>query len=517
MFKTILKTLALSATTLTLLSACGASEALNAAIRNYEANQQAASKKSGSESSGFLSVGSDKEKGDSEDDGKYYPAVLAQESVERTVPNQPPEPEKQPIAEESRAIEEQPIAEESRPIESIEKQPIADNAEPAPYISTVVHPGTNTYIMDPPFEDDLLVIEPPLVKAARLAEEARIAEELRVAEEARLARLAEEKRIAEESSSIEEPTISYEEENRLAILAEKLRIQTELKADPSAFNTAATRVASIRIAGTHDDDGTFDNGDNTYDLTRSKTQDTFSISRDEGEDPGLIMTVNGVEHDIVPFIDGLGFSDGKVVVYYNEKTTGTYFAGNADIRKIIRGTHVTIQGGYIAYATDTTDYDASQSPFNVDYTKGFATVGIQTPAPVVATQTAVATYKGNGSLFSDSSSGGDIFWPSFWVSITMNVDFDANTITGTGSERHSQNKIIFNSAPIVGNGFDGTFTLNSSVRNYLNLNGNPTGQYGGNFFGANADDLAGVMSFQGTSRDLGVDIIGYGGFRADRQ
>ena len=485
MLKTILKTLALSAATLTFLSACGASDALNAAIRAYELNQQAASKKSGSKSSGYL--------GEEEDDGKYYPAVLAQ-TDERFLPSLSGEsanriePIKQRLVADDGGlaeIEEQHIAEESRPIENTEKQPIeiaafartteeqpiADGAESAPYISTAVHPGTNTYIMDPPLEEQTT---------------------------------------AEEVPPIKKQPISRAEKRRLAILAEKQRIQDELKADPSAFNTTSARVASIRVTGTH-------KGGDNYDITRSKTQDTFGISRDEGEDPALIMTVNGVEHDIVPFIDGLGFSDGKVVVYYNEKTTGTYFAGNADIRKIIRGTHVTIQGGYIAYATDTTDYDASQSPFNVDYTKGFATVGIQTPAPVVATQTAVATYKGNGSLFSDSSSGGDIFWPSFWVSITMNVDFDANTITGTGSERHSQNKIIFNSAPIVGNGFDGTFTLNSSVRNYLNLNGNPTGQYGGNFFGANADDLAGVMSFQGASKDLGVDIIGSGGFRADRQ
>ena len=511
MFKTILKTLALSATALTLLSACGASDSLNAAISAYDANLNA-----GSKSSGFRNAGSGTEEGDEE----YLPAVLPvirdtidRDTVVQRIEEQPirrqltaeesgpiePEDRSIAVAEESRIIEEEPIAiaEEASPEES------------APYVSIAVHPGTNTYIMDPPFEDDLLVIEPPLVKAARLAEEARIAEELRVAEEARRVRLAEEKRIAEENPPVEikEQPLSRAEKRRLAILAEKQRIKDELKADPSAFNTTSARVASIRVTGTHE-------GDDNYDITRSKTQDTFGISRDEGEDPVLTMTVNGVGHKVAPYLRDLGFSGGKVTIYYNENGVGPYFTGSADIKKIIRGTHATIQGDYVGYATDMTDYGVSES---VDYTRGFATIGIQTPAPVVDAQTAVATYNGTGSLLADLNSGDYNFWRSLRVSITMNVDFDANTIAGTGTERHSQNKITFNSAPIVGNGFEGTFAMNSHARNNFNLDGNPTGQYGGNFFGANADDLAGVMSFQGASKDLGVDIIGSGGFRADRQ
>ncbi len=482
MLKTILKTLALSAATLTFLSACGASDALNAAIRAYELNQQAASKKSGSKSSGYL--------GEEEDDGKYYPAVLAQ-TDERFLPSLSGEsanriePIKQRLVADDGGlaeIEEQHIAEESRPIENTEKQPIeiaafartteeqpiADGAESAPYISTAVHPGTNTYIMDPPLEEQTT---------------------------------------AEEVPPIKKQPISRAEKRRLAILAEKQRIQDELKADPSAFNTTSARVASIRVTGTH-------KGGDNYDITRSKTQDTFGISRDEGEDPVLTMTVNGVGHKVAPYLRDLGFSGGKVTIYYNENGVGPYFTGSADIKKIIRGTHATIQGDYVGYATDMTDYGVSQS---VDYTRGYATIGIQTPAPVVVAQTAVATYNGTGSLLADLNSGDYNFWRLLRVSITMSVDFDANTIAGTGRERHSQNKITFNSAPIVGNGFEGTFAMNSHARNNFNLNGNPTGQYSGNFFGANADDLAGVMSFQGASKDLGVDIIGSGGFRADRQ
>ncbi len=516
MFKTILKTLALSATTLTLLSACGASDALNAAIRTYELNQQ-----SGAGTNGYLSVGSGKEDGDSEDDEEYLPAVLAQ-TDERFLPSQSAEFaeieivreelvaddtglaefEEQRIAEladpeESRLIEEQPTAEESRPIE---EQPIGELADP---------------------EESRHIEEQPIVIAedARLAEIEKEIEKQRIAEEARLAEI-EKQRIAEEArlAEIEKQRPSHSENTRLGILAEEQRIKDELKADPSAFNTTSSRVSSIRFTGTHNGDGSTPySGDNTYDITRSKTQDTVGISRDEGEDPALILTINGVGHNVVPYTEAIGFTGGKVTIYYNEENISTYFIGDADIRKIIRGTHATIQGAYIKYSTDTADYGPSQSLVSVDYTRGVATVGIQTPASVVAAQSAVATYNGNGSLFADLSSGGDYFGESLSLSITMSVDFDANTIAGTGWERRSPYEITFNSAPIVGNGFEGTFTLNNSARDHLDIIDNPTGQYGGNFFGPNADDLAGVMSFQGASRDSGVDIIGHGGFRADRQ
>ncbi len=526
MFKTILKTLALSAATLTLLSACGASDALNAAIRAYEASLNES--QSGSETSGFLGVGSGTEEGDSEDDGKYYPAVRAQVD-ESLLPSQSAEFaeieivreelvaddnglaefEEQLTAEESRPDESRP--DESRPDESpTGRQPIAEEFRPIEEqpIGELASP-----------EKSRLVVEPLIAEDARLVEIEKEIEKQRIAEETRLAEI-EKQRIAEEArlAEIEKQRPSHSENTRLGILAEEQRIKDELKADPSAFNTTSSRVSSIRFTGTHNGDGSTPySGDNTYDITRSKTQDTVGISRDEGEDPALILTINGVGHNVVPYTEAIGFTGGKVTIYYNEENISNYFIGDADIRKIIRGTHATIQGAYIKYSTDTADYGPSQSLVSVDYTRGVATVGIQTPASVVAAQTAVATYNGNGSLFADLSSGGDYFGESLSLSITMNVDFDANTIAGTGWERGLPYEITFNSAPIVGNGFEGTFTLNNSARDHLDITDNPTGQYGGNFFGPNADDLAGVMSFEGASRDSGVNIIGHGGFRADRQ
>ena len=63
------------------------------------------------------------------------------------------------------------------------------------------------------------------------------------------------------------------------------------------------------------------------------------------------------------------------------------------------------------------------------------------------------------------------------------------------------------------------------MREWYDLSDNPTGHYDGNFFGPNADDLAGVMRFEGTEteaigptdRPYGGAVFGIGGFRGDRQ
>ncbi len=304
------------------------------------------------------------------------------------------------------------------------------------------------------------------------------------------------------------------------------RIQAEFKEDTSAFNTTSAQVASTRVAGTYYGEGEYYSYiPDIKDLTRKNTQDTFGIKKDEGEEQVLIMTINGVEYDLIPYIyehndaASSGVVDSYRSYYNDEENTGIYFIGNPNIQKIIRGTHATIQGDYIEYGKSLKHVigaDESQTQYSIDYTTGFATIGIQTDAAVVNSQSAVATYKGTGFLNTNSKKGRSYYW-STTIGITMNVDFDANTIAGT-----SHNKITFNSAPIVGNGFKGTFAFNRYANDTLfDLNGNPTGQYSGNFFGPNADDLAGVMSFDGTTYDYRtgrkIGVIGMGAFRADRQ
>ncbi len=259
----------------------------------------------------------------------------------------------------------------------------------------------------------------------------------------------------------------------------------------------------------------------------TKAQDTFSVST--GANDTIIMTVNGVDYSLVLSSHGtVEYSiDPKLNLEdYTSLTSPSSWRSADYLNKVTRGIHSTIQGDYVHYTTRTlanSYYDETGD--NLGYTTGFATIGIPTLASVVDGQTAVATYSGEAGL--------SIHQGLFkFFGITMSVDFDANTIAGTGNnidldvgEKHS-GKVVFNSAPIDGNGFEGTFTMNSGLRDHLDLIDNPTGQYSGNFFGPNADDLAGVMSFEGTARYFDTpyglipteyNIIGTGGFRADRQ
>ncbi len=467
MFKTILKTLALSATTLTLLSACGTLADLNAAIRAYEAQERESNRGSA------LTV-----------------AV--------------------------------PTAEERRQARKIRFGGDEYRLSEEEYRAALVPlhgDGSGFYS-----------------RTNELADLYRLGGEgYRVAA---VAHLAEASRVMEENDD------SYTELYRLEELRSKeyrleheRRIQDEFKEDPSAFNTTSARVASIRMVGTYYDNGTPYHGDDIEDITHSQTQDTFGIRKDEGVEPALILTLNGVEYDMIPEIiaheeaEHLGATIAYKSHYHNEENN-IYFVGSPNILKILGGTHATIQGDYVEYATYVdgvigidNNYE-SESQRSVDHRTGFATIGIPTPASVVDAQTAVAIYKGTaGDLsFLDRIP----FWTSSTTEITMNVDFDANTIagTGSGSDGPRTNKIIFNSAPIVGNGFEGTFAINSDMRDSYGLIDNPTGQYSGNFFGPNADDLAGVMSLDATARqyDEGYGetndpfaVIGIGAFRADRQ
>ena len=517
MFKTILKTVALSAATLTLLSACGATDALNAAIRAYELNQQAGLNESGSEEKKgvLLSV--------EEDDEEYLPAVLAQVD-ESLLPSQSAEfAEIEIVREELVAddnglaeFEEQRIAGEAR-LEEIEKQLIAEDIfrpdesptgrQPTAEESRAVKAQPIIEIEEQPIKEKPIteIVEQPITKKTRLAE----IEKQRIAEETRLAEI-EKQRIAEVTRSI----------------------QTEYHAPGSRL----TQVASIRVSGRYYDNGTIDYiNDDTQDIRHSKTQDRFSLTKDADDDNVLIMKINGVEYDLIPEVIGSRISNSE----YGHKTPiSTYFIARgmveAGVKEIISGTHATVQGDYVEYVTDSNDYTKYQGNASVDHTRGFATIGIQTPASVVAAQTAVATYKGTAYLDVSLAGGNGARRGSYrgirgvwtWTDsrVSMTVDFDANTILGTASvdnnNFNSHEKIIFHSAPIVGNGFAGSFTMNEDLRTryskFFGEDHNITGQYGGNFFGPNADDLAGVMRFDNATTN-NVAVVGIGGFRADRQ
>ena len=251
------------------------------------------------------------------------------------------------------------------------------------------------------------------------------------------------------------------------------------------------------------------------DIAVTKTPDaTFSLVL--GENDTAIATINGVEYEV---ISNSATAVGGYSPWYTDDPDRKVSDNRVTIwsrgsKRILKGIHPSIQGDYFEYWANTEGLDGNEDG---NYIKGFATMGVQTPASVVESQSAVAIYRGGGSLRSYEALGNSYGYnQDIRLAITMSVDFDANTIEGTGLRTEGgypeefDEKVIFNSAPIVDNGFEGAFTLNSEWRKSFGLTDNPTGQYSGNFFGPKADDLAGVMSFDG------VDTDGIGGFRADR-
>ncbi len=275
--------------------------------------------------------------------------------------------------------------------------------------------------------------------------------------------------------------------------------------------TTAPHAVSVTVASvTPAEDGIRRN------RTVTKTNTTFSLVL--GIDDTAIMTINGVDYEIM--LDSYYSGSSQYISNPNGKVSNnraTLSSRGNNIRRVVHGIHPTVQGDYFTYRTNT---DGGDYYDNDNYIKGVATMGIQTDAAVAQSQTAVAIYRGEGSLNAYESTYSDSI---VGLAITMSVDFDANTIQGTGMEtyydgshfNHSPANMTFNSAPIVGNGFSGTFTMNSELRERYRLTDNPTGQYSGNFFGPKADDLAGVMQFNGTT-DYNSEITRIGGFRADR-
>ncbi len=277
------------------------------------------------------------------------------------------------------------------------------------------------------------------------------------------------------------------------------------------------RIASLSEVGNYSFGSTSSASDNTFDYTYRETADTFNL-RVSGN--RLVMRINGVEYSVTLDNDSTNNYSGEGNVYL--------FVSGGDAPQVIDGTHARIQGTYVSYGTDTNDYGSEVDTFSLDLTFGYATVGSQTPPSAVASQTATATYEGRMSFNVNPSNVTSLDAPSdefYYGDASMDVNFDAMTIGGTAalSKDSDDNpdqsvdvgRITFAPSPIVGNGFAGTFTLNSDLRRDAALTGNPVGNYAGNFFGPEADDIAGVMQLNGTNANGAV--LGIGGFRGDRQ
>ncbi len=323
-------------------------------------------------------------------------------------------------------------------------------------------------------------------------------------------------------------------------------------ASPAA--AVADRVVSVRAVGPFNNGGTSNTNasgeefvrltlDDSYDIKLSESQDTFALVQSGNN---LVMTVNGTAYTFTPEEASAAVRDpndnSRIITparyRWNAATDGSLSGFSNDLRTVLNGTHPTIQGDYVRYSTGPS-FDRAVNE-TLDYTQGFATIGIQTPASVVASQTATATYTGSIEFDTQNNykktAGIDadttpLVYPyegqfSYLDGqLIMTANFTNNTIAGEQKYRFAtpgtnepiagrEAILTFNSAPIVGNGFAGTFTMNTDYQRFRGLtSNNPAGNhYAGNFFGPNADDIAGVLRFDGQA-----GVIGIAGFRADRQ
>ncbi len=365
-----------------------------------------------------------------------------------------------------------------------------------------------------------------------LSEESRLAEENRIAafavsEKAKIAPSAKRFVAAVREMSIRRANLSAEQYRWDA--SESSRV---------TYEPSTTVARTVSITRNYEKDS----ADTT--TTSATTNDAFNIIS-ERKDVAYTMTINGVNSGFDSQLVDIFDNTSQYIKNHGERYDthkANLFGGpdrNVNIRDVVNGTHPTIQGDYFGYRSYPQERYQEDRYTNV---AGIATIGIQTDAAVVESQTAVAIYRGEGFLGTREVGEGQYVGLDYnrygQFVINMTVDFDGNTIEGIGRGTpledygFSDDKITFNSAPIVGNGFEGTFNFDSGMREAYDITNNPTGQYSGNFFGPNADDLAGVMSFDATALEYDytyvpgiltpientsdINVTGIGGFRADR-
>lgn len=130
------------------------------------------------------------------------------------------------------------------------------------------------------------------------------------------------------------------------------------------------------------------------------------------------------------------------------------------------------------YSRFGTWYSSSHSTTEYFYTGDNATQAAQVPTQGTATYAgkAIRTVTSNGSLRSSGS-----------TDVGFNVDFGAKTISGTTTARQGFDTVSMNGS-ISGGGFSGNAT-----------SGSASGDFKGHFYGAGAEELAGMATFASDS------------------
>ncbi len=233
------------------------------------------------------------------------------------------------------------------------------------------------------------------------------------------------------------------------------------------------------------------------------TIESVTITVDGSEYELKRYAVGGKSRSAISLNDSRGYSRIWVGDIYN-------ILDDTITDKEIHGTHIS----YELYEFERVRGESPTWQTNNITRVGFTTVGIPTPISAVESQTAMATYTGDLEIQFEiiARNSNNVQYRA--NDLSMTVDFDENTIEGQANFSNRGGSITFNPAPINGNGFTGDITLSDRVRTRFDLTGNSIGHYAGNFFGPNAEDLAGVIGFNGKNGE--ADKFGTGGFRADR-
>ncbi len=306
----------------------------------------------------------------------------------------------------------------------------------------------------------------------------------------------------------------------------------------------------------------------TFDIDSDRVESTFHI--EANADKTLVMTINNVKYNLNR--DGNTVNtDGRPIqgprasdlgalnrlLWLGIQPTGT----TADI---VDGTNADVYGTYVSY--DINSYILGEG-VEFDFVQGYTTIGIPTPISFFDNQTATATYTGTLALILSSENFTEVTLRdrsnliAYNALLSMNVNFDADTIGGTASFRDIddgkpyiptlealggtgqaeltpeqielarqmqigadiQKRAVLGNAGILTlqetdinhNGFTGSFVMDDDARTLFGITDNPTGTYAGNFFGPEAQDLAGVLSLNATTNVSGQSFGG-GGFQADR-
>jgi hypothetical protein len=254
----------------------------------------------------------------------------------------------------------------------------------------------------------------------------------------------------------------------------------------------------------------------------TSTAGDFSIKPNNAG--GLDMKVNG---QTISFAGSDVNAEGNGWEKDDGKTKLTSFWGG-DVGKIVDGTDTNYVQVW-RYRTGSGN----------DLTRGFATIGVETPTSEVGTMTAKATYKGDARV--DMAMADH---PGQQIQVkgdmTLNADFTAKSVdgsidnlkgryvegdAGTGAwEKASSGSVALNKGTISGNGFSGGTLTQKNVAfsdavtqgTEVNIDGST---YSGRFYGPNADQVGGVINVKGTvaTDDGSKPVVGQGFIAGNKQ